>query len=123
MKQSIRVTIFLFTIIFTFSVAAGFAQEIEERMTSRLSAISDLKARGIVGEDCLGYLRFIHGQTEQEAMIVAENSDRRMVYADIAKRYGTTVEQVGRRRAIQLAENARSGDWLQNAAGEWHRKK
>lgn len=122
MRKSIGTTIFLFMIFFAFSVAVGFGQGIKERMKNRLPVIGDMKARGIVGEDHRGYLRFMHGAKEREDMIVAENSDRGKVYAAIAKRQGTTAELVGRRRAIQLAEIARPGDWLQNAAGKWYRK-
>ena len=52
----------------------------------------------------------------------AENSDRQKVYEAIAAKEGTSPELVGRRRALQIAENASAGTWLQAADGSWSRK-
>jgi hypothetical protein len=56
------------------------------------------------------------------ALVKAENRDRQLVYQAIARQQGTTAAVVGRRRALQIAENARPGEWLQDASGTWHRK-
>ncbi|MCZ2153446.1 MAG: YdbL family protein [Bryobacterales bacterium] len=50
----------------------------------------------------------------------AENKDREIVYAGIAKLTGSAPDQVGRARAGQLLQ--RSGVWLQRESGEWYRK-
>jgi uncharacterized protein YdbL (DUF1318 family) len=111
-------------------VVAGFlavtgtvwAQGLKERMQSRLPVIIDLKARGVVGEDSNGYLAFVKGKNERKDVVDAENKDRRTVYAAIAQKQGTTVELVGQRRALQLAEKAQPGEWLQKPDGKWHQK-
>ena len=100
-----------------------FADDIKTRMKDRLPAILELKANGIVGENNKGYLEFIGGKTEKADVVAAENEDRTTVYAAIAKQQGTTVELVGKRRALQISEKADAGDWLQNAAGNWYQKK
>ena len=93
-------------------IASGYA----------LPVIAALKAKGLVGEDNRGYLQFIGQKKENEAVVAAENKDRQMVYEAIAKQQGTTVELVGQHRAIQIAEKAQRGEWLQDANGKWYQK-
>ena len=100
----------------------AWAQDIKARMHSRLPAIAALKAKGIVGENAQGYLAYVKGQGPQKELVAAENQDRRTVYQAIARKQGTTADLVGQRRALQLAERAQSGEWLQNADGQWYQK-
>ncbi len=108
--------------ILVFGVSA-FAEDIKSRMIARLPAIKALKAKGIVGENNKGYLQFIGKNKEKEDVVNAENSDRKAVYSAIAKQQGTTVELVGKHRAIQIAKKAEAGEWLQDATGKWYKKK
>ena len=94
-----------------------------ERMKNRLPIIVELKAQGIVGENNHGYLEFMPGKDEDKDVVHAENSDRRKVYEAIARQQGTTAALVGRRRAIQISEKAKPGEWLQNDDGKWYQKK
>ena len=91
-------------------------------MKARLPAIKSLKADGIVGENNNGYLEFIGGNRKNADVVNAENSDRQAVYAAIAKRQGTTVDLVGKRRAMQISQRARAGEWLQDSNGKWYKK-
>lgn len=100
-----------------------FADDIKTRMKDRLPIILELKAKGIVGENNKGYLEFLGGKSEKADVVAAENEDRKTVYAAIAKQEGTTVELVGKRRALQIAQKADPGEWLQDASGNWHQKK
>jgi uncharacterized protein YdbL (DUF1318 family) len=100
-----------------------FADDIKTRMKDRLPTILALKAQGIVGENNKGYLEFIGGKKEKADIVADENEDRQTVYAAIAKQQGTTVELVGKRRALQISQKADSGDWLQDADGNWYQKK
>jgi uncharacterized protein YdbL (DUF1318 family) len=99
------------------------ADDIKTRMKDRLPIILELKAKGIVGENNKGYLEFLGGKSEKADVVAAENEDRKTVYAAIAKQEGTTVELVGKRRALQIAQKADPGEWLQDASGNWHQKK
>jgi uncharacterized protein YdbL (DUF1318 family) len=54
--------------------------------------------------------------------VAAENNDRETVYAAIAKQQGTTAELVGKRRALQIANRAKPGQWVQDASGNWLQK-
>lgn len=110
--------------LLTMAATAGtaWAQDIKTRMRERLPVILDLKVRGVVGENNQGYLEMLRGQTEKRAVVSAENDDRRAIYAQIARATGAPVDVVGRRRAMQIAEKADAGEWLQDASGRWHRK-
>jgi uncharacterized protein YdbL (DUF1318 family) len=107
--------------VFLFS-ASAFCADIKARMKDRLPRIIELKAAGIVGETHQGFLAFIGGNQSEKALIDAENQDRQRVYGAIAKQQGTTADVVGRRRALQIAENAKPGEWLQDAGGKWVQK-
>ena len=107
--------------VFLFS-ASAFCADIKARMKDRLPGIIALKAAGIVGENNQGYLAFIGANQPEQALVAAENQDRQLVYGAIAKQQGTTADVVGRRRALQIAENAKPGEWLQDAGGKWVQK-
>lgn len=100
----------------------GYADDVKARMRDRLPTIVDLKARGIVGENNQGLLEMLKGQTEKQNVVAAENQDRKSIYAQIARQTGTDVNTVGQRRAIQIAEKAAPGEWLQNPSGKWYQK-
>ena len=99
------------------------ADSIKQRMIDRLPVIKDLKARGIVGENNLGFLEFIGDRKEKADVVKAENRDRKTVYDAIAKKQGATAEVVGKHRAAQIAAKARTGQLLQDANGKWYKKK
>ena len=117
--------IIVVTIVGLIAIASqSWAKGIKERMRDRLPAIAELKQQGIVGENNAGYLEFVNkNKAKKEGLIEEENSDRRTVYQAIAQKTGTSVEKVGQRRAIQIAEKAEPGEWLQNEKGKWYQKK
>jgi uncharacterized protein YdbL (DUF1318 family) len=107
--------------VFLFS-ASAFCADIKARMKDRLPRIIELKAAGVIGEDNQGYLAFIGANQSEKALVDAENQDRQLVYGAIAKQQGTTAAVVGQRRALQIADNAKPGEWLQDAGGKWVQK-
>ena len=98
------------------------AADIKQRMIARLPVIKSLKDQGLVGENNMGYLEFIGKKKEKADVVQAENKDRRQVYEAIAKQQSTTAELVGKHRAVQIAEKAMPGEWLQDANGKWYQK-
>ena len=114
--------VFILGVLITTDVNSA-SDSIKQRMIDRLPVIKALKDQGIVGENNLGFLEFIGNRKEKADVVAAENVDRKSVYEAIAKNQGTTVEVVGQHRAIQLADKAQSGDWLQDANGKWYQKK
>lgn len=100
------------------------AQTIQKNMKQRQGAVNALLAKGSVGEANTGFLAPRGALSEAEQKLVdAENQDRKTVYEAIAKQQKVTAAQVGSRRAIKIAELAKSGTWLQDADGNWSRKK
>jgi uncharacterized protein YdbL (DUF1318 family) len=124
MKKKVYFAVSAFLLLIVFAAGAfPSAQEIQARMIARLPEIKALKDKGLVGENNKGFLEFVGQQKEKQEVVAAENKDREMVYEAIAKQQGTTVELVGKHRAIQIAEKARPGEWLQDANGKWYQKK
>ena len=118
-----RIFVVLAIIILGILTADAYAAEsIKERMISRLPVINDLKARGVIGENNLGFLEFVGNRKEKADVVEAENMDRKTVYEAIAKKQGATVELVGQHRAVQIADKARPGELLQDANGKWYKK-
>jgi len=94
-----------------------------ERIKQRLAQVDELKASGEVGEDAQGYLADRQPLAGRKAAVVAsENADRKVIYTSIASRTGQSVSEVGAQRALQIAERAHSGVWLQKPSGEWYQK-
>jgi len=87
----------------------------------RLAILKALKAKGVIGENNKGFLEF-RGAPSAEGVVKAENADRQQDYQQIAKRTNTAVATVGQRRAVQLAEDAPAGTWIQKADGSWEKK-
>lgn len=97
--------------------------DVRQRQAARLPQVDALKLDGKFGENNSGYLEARSGLSGNEQDILnAENADRRTVYAAIAKKTGTSAENVGKTRASQLAERSASGLWLQRPNGEWYKK-
>ena len=101
----------------------GLADDIRARMKARLPLIVELKSKGLVGENSNGLLEFVGNKKEQEEVIDAENKDRLKVYEAIAKQTGTSPDVVAKRRALQMAEKASPGEWLEDENGRWYQKK
>jgi uncharacterized protein YdbL (DUF1318 family) len=107
--------------VFLFSSSA-WCGDIKARMKDRLPKIIELKATGIIGENSQGFLAFVGGDRQEQALVEAENKDRQQVYNAIAKQQGVTADVVGQRRALQIADKAKPGEWLQDAGGRWVQK-
>lgn len=103
-------------------VGAVLAQGIKERMKERLPVIAALKKQGIVGENNRGYLSFVGSEKKHEQLVAAENRDRKKIYAHIAAQQGTKLEVVEKNRALQLAERAAPGTYIQKPDGTWVKK-
>ena len=124
-KYSFGYAIIALFVLLVFSTEANCfagADDIKARMKSRLPSISQFKSDGIVGEDNQGYLAFVTSKVKYDDVVRAENTDRKKVYSAIAKQQGTSVELVGQRRAKQIADRAKSGEWLQDKSGKWYKK-
>jgi len=104
------------------AVGAQDMDAVRQRMAERLPRVDALKVAGALGENNAGYLAVREATAEVEALAAAENQDRRLVYAEIARRTGADPQGVGQARARQIAAQSAPGIWLQRPDGEWYRK-
>jgi uncharacterized protein YdbL (DUF1318 family) len=124
-KYSFGYAIVALLILLVFSTEANCfagADDIKARMKSRLPTITQLKSEGVIGEDNKGYVDFVSSTRKQVSLVKAENTDRKKVYSAIARQQETSAQLVGERRAKQIAERAKSGEWLQDESGKWYKK-
>jgi uncharacterized protein YdbL (DUF1318 family) len=116
---------FLFAMfVFLLAAPAGRAEDaaaVRDRMAARLPQIDSLKAAGVLGENNRGLLEIREGSSGA-AIVAEENRDREFVYAELARRTGSSADAVGRARARQIAAASAPGVWLQRENGEWYRK-
>lgn len=121
MKRIILSIVLLAIGLVTWS-AAQETDELKARFRERLPVLNALKDKAIVGENNKGFLEFLGKSRKNEAVVNAENTDRRQLYDAIAAGTGTTPELVGQRRALQIAAQEPKGRMVQNEKGEWKRK-
>ncbi|MBM3249419.1 MAG: YnbE family lipoprotein [Candidatus Omnitrophica bacterium] len=82
------------------------------RRRDRLAELNSLQARGIVGEDRSGLVQVRksgEASPGTRGLVSAENSDRMAIYASIAKKNNTSVDEVQKIYAKRLQDNAPSG--------------
>lgn len=95
---------------------------VKVRMTQRLPQLDQLKVRGVLGENNRGLVELRGGDADAGDVMAAENRDRAIVYAELARQTNTSAEQVGRARARQIAASSAPGLWLQKDDGSWYKK-
>jgi uncharacterized protein YdbL (DUF1318 family) len=95
---------------------------VKTRIEQRLPQVQALKGLGTVGENNRGFLEVRGGTGDVAAVVAAENQDRTIVYAEIAKRTNASADQVGRARALKIAQRSRPGEWVQDEGGNWKKK-
>ncbi len=91
-------------------------------MRERVPAIDKLKAAGAVGEANTGQLAVRAPGEEAEKIAAAENADRAVLFAELAKKTGGTPESAGKEFARQLAKASKPGVWVQREDGGWYKK-
>ena len=123
MKKLVSITpllIIIFSLLFISS--PSFGASIKDRMAARIPEISSLKDKGVIGENNKGFLEFRSGDKSKQGLINAENKDRKAVYGAIAEKQGVSAVLVGERRAKQIAQKGKKGQWFQSADGKWYKK-
>ena len=131
MKKFLALSIAAFTLVFAVPQvlsAADDAATIKKNMAERKPKIEALKKAGSVGENKAGYLeampkdkddKEVKLSDDDKKLIEAENADRKVVYAAIAKKEGSTVDKVGELRAKQIRSKAAEGEFIQGEDGKW----
>ena len=102
--------------------AADDAATIKKNMAERKPKIEVLKKAGSIGENKTGYLEVMKDVKLEDAdkkLVDDENKDRKVVYAAIAKKEGSTVDKVGELRAKQIRSKAAEGEYIQGEDDQW----
>ena len=95
---------------------------IKARMKARIAKLVPLKKAQTIGENNKGFLQVTLGKSlsgDDKKLVDGENADRAAVYAAIAKKVGASAEQVGQRRALELAKTSPPGTRVQAPDGTW----
>ncbi|MCF7688421.1 MAG: YdbL family protein [Cephaloticoccus sp.] len=95
---------------------------VRARMEQRIGQLDNLKMSGAIGENNRGLVEVRAAAGDAASVVAAENADRETVYAELARKTGTSADQVGRARARQIAANSANGVWLQDDGGKWYQK-
>ena len=125
MKNFLALSLAAFTLAFAVPQALSAADDaatIKKNMAERKPKIETLKKAGTVGENKDGYLEAMKDAKLEDAdkkLLEDENKDRKVVYAAIAKKEGSTVDKVGELRAKQIRSKANEGDFIQGEDGKW----
>jgi len=124
MKTWIALALFMcLTVVSQGLLRAEDLTVVKQRMKERVTVLDALKAKQIVGENNRGFIAFVGQAKEQEELVKAENQDRETVYKEIAQKTRANADQVGRQRALKIAEIATAGTMLQDSSGKWTPKK
>lgn len=123
MMKSIKLLLVMTLALSFVFCSSAFADGIQDRMTQRLPKIVALKNKGILGETNTGYLGFVTAKKEKQAVVAAENKDRKAIYTQIAKQQNVSIQFVQKRRATSLFLNGTKGHSYQNEDGAWVRHK
>lgn len=123
-RATLSVLLCCLSLLFLFAATAGAQnmEEIKARMLDRKPTLDAMKASGAIGEGNDGYLH-IRQKSADAGTVNAENGDRKAVNSMIAKKEGTTVEQVAKTAAKRLRDFAAPGHWVQKDDGSWQQKK
>jgi uncharacterized protein YdbL (DUF1318 family) len=127
MKGKLRTQVALLGVLCLLAIfVQAESAELKERFLQRKPLLEQMKNQEWIGENNLGFLAFRGeaGKNEVNIRIIqGENEDRKTVYAEIAVKVNTGIEEVGRRRAVQIAAFSAVGHWLQDDSGNWYQKK
>ena len=125
MKKFLALSVAAFALAFAVPQALSAADDaatIKKNMAERKPKIEVLKKAGSIGENKTGYLEVMKDVKLEDAdkkLVDDENKDRKVVYAAIAKKEGSTVDKVGELRAKQIRSKAAEGEYIQGEDDQW----
>ena len=111
----------LFFIPATISFAADKG-ELQKRFKARYPQLLSLMKSGVIGETEAGFVDFVKSPDPKHAEVVNdENSDRRELYAILAKETSTSADVVAERAAKRNIEKLANGMFYRES-GAWKKK-
>ena len=108
-------------------------RKIIDSRATRLAAINDLKAKGVIGESNqallvvrnLDAIQGLKARADAQKLVKDENADREQLFKEIAAAKNVDLAQLPQIRATYagtLREMAHPGDWTQLPDGSWVQK-
>jgi uncharacterized protein YdbL (DUF1318 family) len=105
-------------------------RKIIDSRATRLRAVNDLKAKGVVGENNqallvvrnLDAIQGLKDRADAQKLVKDENADREQLFKEIAAAKNVDLAQLPQIRttyAETLREKAHPGDWIQLPDGSW----
>lgn len=90
----------------------------------RYDKLAEFKKSGVVGENNRGYVEVLSSNAEAQALVEAENRDRKVIYETIIRQNGLTgaLETIEKIFAEEQRGRAASGDMIQAEDGRWIKK-
>ncbi len=100
------------------------ATEAAYRRRDRRADLIALEVKGVLGEANTGLVtaRGSSADANAQAILSAENSDRMIIYRAIARKNGSSVQDVQKVYAERIREGLPSGALFQSADGSWSNK-
>lgn len=101
---------------------AGDLASAKNGMRERVAVLDKFKSTGAIGEGNDGFVAKRGDGPDVADVVTAENADRAVVFAELAKKSGGTSEAAGKAFARQIATASKAGVWLQREDGGWYKK-
>jgi uncharacterized protein YdbL (DUF1318 family) len=127
MNRRHLLTVLVLSIVsFTGLAAPAQAQDTVESVTASMKAryrdLYKAKLQGLLGETHEGLVAAVKAGAP-DALIAAENADRRKLYSLLAQKEGTSPAAVASVNATRNFRNASPEEWLLPPNGQWVQKK
>lgn len=84
--------------------------------------LDEAKQNGWVGEQTNGLLGVVSNSKETASLVADINTKRLAQYQKIAQQNGLSIDQVSVLAGKKAIERSDSGEYVQNAAGDWVKK-
>lgn len=84
--------------------------------------LQQAQAQGLVGERTDGYVGIVKSVPDIDRLVDDTNLKRRQLYRDIARKNGIPLDAVEALAAEKAIQRAGSGEFIQDANGNWMRK-
>lgn len=85
-------------------------------------SLQQAQAQGLVGEQLDGYVGIVENAPGVAQLVDQVNLQRRQLYRDIARKNNIPLNSVERLAAEKAISRAGSGEYVQDAGGNWIRK-
>jgi len=98
----------------------GFSSAVQDavqRRKDRRDELILLEQQSVIGENKSGMLVLKNAAAGAEALVKAENADRRMIYQAVADKNGSSVDDVAKLYAKRLQNDAPSGTPIETDGG------